>query len=98
MYICRIRWTPANISQAEDRAHRIGQKSSVNVYHYVIDGSIDCYLAKKDIRKQEIIDKSLNYKIESIDLFDIIDTNNIKNDSINNNSKPIEINAIDTLF
>ncbi len=91
-------WTPANISQAEDRAHRIGQKSSVNVYHYVIDGSIDCYLAKKILEKQEIIDKSLNYKIESIDLFDIIDTNNNKNDSINNNSKPIEINAIDTLF
>lgn len=91
-------WTPANISQAEDRAHRIGQKSSVNVYHYVIDGSIDCYLAKKILEKQEIIDKSLNYKIESIDLFDIIDTNNNKNYSINNNSKPIEINAIDTLF
>jgi len=91
-------WTPANISQAEDRAHRIGQKSSVNVYHYVIDGSIDCYLAKKILEKQEIIDKSLNYKIESIDLFDIIDTNNKKNDNINNNSKSIEINAIDTLF
>ena len=91
-------WTPANISQAEDRAHRIGQKSSVNVYHYVIDGSIDCYLAKKILEKQEIIDKSLNYKIESIDLFDIIDINNNKNYSINNNSKPIEINAIDTLF
>jgi len=66
-------WTPASISQAEDRAHRIGQKTSVNIYHYVMQGSIDGYLAKKIIEKQEIIDKSINYKSpESIDMFEII--------------------------
>ena len=30
-----LHWTPANLIQAEDRAHRIGQKSCVNV-HYLI--------------------------------------------------------------
>lgn len=78
-------WTPASISQAEDRAHRIGQKNSVNVYHYVIDGSIDCYLAKKIIEKQEIIDKSLNYKIETIDIFDTIKDIKNNNELITNN-------------
>ena len=89
-------WTPANISQAEDRAHRIGQKSSVNVYHYVIDGSIDCYLAKKILEKQEIIDKSLNYKIENIDMFDIIPEKNDKN-NIDKQQKHIEKNEIEPL-
>jgi SWI/SNF-related matrix-associated actin-dependent regulator 1 of chromatin subfamily A len=34
-------WTPGEIIQAEDRAHRIGQASSVNVYFLHIKDSID---------------------------------------------------------
>ena len=34
-------WTPGEIIQAEDRAHRIGQASSVNVYFLHIKKSID---------------------------------------------------------
>lgn len=30
-----MHWTPSQLLQAEDRAHRIGQKSCVNV-HYLI--------------------------------------------------------------
>lgn len=68
-------WSPANVTQAEDRAHRIGQQDSVNVYHYIMIGSIDQYLAKKIVEKQEIIDKSLNYKVADIDIFDVIQNN-----------------------
>jgi len=32
-------WTPADLSQAEDRAHRIGQKRAVNVYWLTVDGN-----------------------------------------------------------
>lgn len=39
--------------------HRIGQKSCVFVYHVVIQGSIDAYIAQMNIRKQDIIDKAL---------------------------------------
>lgn len=53
-------WVPANLTQAEDRAHRIGQTDSVLVQHIVIDGSIDSTLAKRIVGKQNIIDKALN--------------------------------------
>lgn len=49
-------WTPAAMSQAEDRAHRLGQKDTVNVHHLVLDGSIDAKMAQILIRKQAIID------------------------------------------
>jgi len=53
-------WVPGNLSQAEDRCHRIGQLGSVTVQHIVLEGSIDEKLAQAIIRKQEIIEKALN--------------------------------------
>lgn len=53
-------WTPGNISQAEDRCHRIGQKDCVTVQHIVLAGSLDERLAAVVIEKQEIIDKALD--------------------------------------
>ena len=53
-------WVPANLSQAEDRAHRIGQTDSVLVQHIVIDGSMDSTLAKRVVGKQNMIDKAMN--------------------------------------
>lgn len=55
-------WVPANLTQAEDRAHRIGQTDNVLVQHIVVDGSIDATLAKRIVEKQNIADKSLNYE------------------------------------
>ncbi len=52
-------WTPAVMTQAEDRAHRIGQTSEVSIYHIVIDNSIDAYIAEKLIEKQEYMDALL---------------------------------------
>ena len=34
-------WTPAMMIQAEDRAHRIGQKQNVNIYYLHGSGTVD---------------------------------------------------------
>ncbi|KVH96404.1 HARP domain-containing protein [Cynara cardunculus var. scolymus] len=36
-----LSWTPGDIIQAEDRAHRIGQASSVNVYYLLANDTVD---------------------------------------------------------
>ena len=53
-------WSPSNVTQAEDRTHRIGQKNSVLIQHLVIDGSIDARMARKLVQKQSVIDAALN--------------------------------------
>jgi hypothetical protein len=55
-------WVPGNVSQAEDRCHRIGQLDTVLVHHLVLDGSVDANLVEKLIIKQAIIDKALDEK------------------------------------
>jgi SWI/SNF-related matrix-associated actin-dependent regulator 1 of chromatin subfamily A len=53
-------WTPGNMSQCEDRAHRIGQLQSVLVQHLVIRGSIDARIAKILTSKQAVLDAVLD--------------------------------------
>jgi SWI/SNF-related matrix-associated actin-dependent regulator 1 of chromatin subfamily A len=53
-------WVPGNLSQAEDRAHRIGQAESVLVQHLVLEESIDATILRRVIGKQEVIDKALD--------------------------------------
>ncbi len=53
-------WTPASISQAEDRTHRIGQTNSVLIQHLVLDGSLDSNMAKMLVEKQSIIDAAMD--------------------------------------
>lgn len=55
-----IDWTPGIMSQAEDRAHRIGQINAVLVQHIVLDGSIDANLVQTIVGKQKIIDEALD--------------------------------------
>lgn len=52
-------WVPGNITQAEDRCHRIGQSDSVLVQHIVLDGSIDAKMAKTLVAKQDVADRAL---------------------------------------
>ena len=54
-------WTPAALSQAEDRCHRIGQKDSVLVQHMVLEGSIDARMAQRLVEKQAVIDQILDH-------------------------------------
>ncbi len=59
-------WSPANMLQAEDRIHRIGQKSNVNIFYVVFNESVDAYIIKKNMLKQEIQDDILNYTEEDL--------------------------------
>jgi SWI/SNF-related matrix-associated actin-dependent regulator 1 of chromatin subfamily A len=53
-------YVPGNVSQAEDRCHRIGQRDHVLVYHVVLDGSMDQKLAETLVEKQTVIDAALD--------------------------------------
>ena len=53
-------WVPGNMTQAEDRLHRIGQCWPVLVQHLVLEGSLDCRLAKVLVEKQEVLDRATN--------------------------------------
>jgi SWI/SNF-related matrix-associated actin-dependent regulator 1 of chromatin subfamily A len=53
-------WVPGNLSQAEDRLHRIGQHNNVLVQHLVFDDSIDARMAHTLIEKQTVIDQALD--------------------------------------
>ncbi|XP_026456583.1 SWI/SNF-related matrix-associated actin-dependent regulator of chromatin subfamily A-like protein 1 isoform X2 [Papaver somniferum] len=41
VFFAELSWTPGDIIQAEDRAHRIGQVSSVNVYFLLANDTVD---------------------------------------------------------
>lgn len=53
-------WVPGNVVQAEDRAHRIGQKDSVLVQHLVLEGSLDSIIANRIVEKADMIDAALD--------------------------------------
>jgi len=57
-------WVPANMTQAEDRCHRIGQKNAVLVQHLVLDGSLDARMAKVVVRKQKIVNMALDAPVQ----------------------------------
>lgn len=67
-------WVPGNMTQAEDRCHRIGQANSVLVQHLVLESSIDSNLAKTLVRKQAIIDKALDVEASHEPLIPSTDT------------------------
>lgn len=56
-------WVPGDMSQAEDRAHRIGQIDNVLVYHCVIQGTIDATMIHKLVKKQAVMDAALDDKM-----------------------------------
>ncbi len=51
---------PGAMSQREDRAHRIGQKNSVNVRLFVQDGTLSARMAKILVRKQDVLSRGLD--------------------------------------
>lgn len=76
---CELDWVPANLTQAEDRAHRHGQKDNVLVQHLVLEGSLDSVMAKRIISKQKVIDMALDsYHEPEEELFDLPDDSEVK--------------------
>lgn len=63
-----LTYVPAEIQQAEDRAHRIGQRNSVLVQHLVLEGSIDANMSRAIVEKMGVIEKALDEHIELPDL------------------------------
>ncbi|WP_298442500.1 SNF2-related protein [Ferrimicrobium sp.] len=57
-------WVPGNLSQAEDRCYRIGQRNSVLVQHLLVDGSIDALMADTILAKQAVLDEALDQRHE----------------------------------
>jgi SWI/SNF-related matrix-associated actin-dependent regulator 1 of chromatin subfamily A len=56
-------WVPANVTQAEDRCHRIGQLDSVLCQHIVLAGSLDAKMSRTIVSKQRIADQALDKKV-----------------------------------
>jgi SWI/SNF-related matrix-associated actin-dependent regulator 1 of chromatin subfamily A len=51
---------PGRLTQAEDRAHRIGQRTSVLVQHLIADGSLCARMAQIAVRKQAVLSRVLD--------------------------------------
>lgn len=49
-----LSWTPSDISQAEDRCHRIGQTEAVFIQHVLVENSFDHRLLEILLEKQQI--------------------------------------------
>ncbi|XP_034533315.1 DNA annealing helicase and endonuclease ZRANB3 [Notolabrus celidotus] len=57
-------WNPGHIKQAEDRAHRIGQTSSVNVHYLIANGTFDTVMWSMLNRKETVTGSTLNGRKE----------------------------------
>jgi SWI/SNF-related matrix-associated actin-dependent regulator 1 of chromatin subfamily A len=50
-------WTPATVTQCEDRTHRMGQTADhIMVQHLTLEGSLDARMAHIILEKQEVMD------------------------------------------
>lgn len=61
-----LHWTPGILVQAEDRAHRIGQLSSVNVHYLVASGTIDDIIWPSVVHKVEVVSAICDGKIQKL--------------------------------
>jgi SNF2 family DNA or RNA helicase len=52
-------WNPAVEDQATDRAHRIGQRRTVNVHHLIVEGTVEDRISALLERKRELTEAVL---------------------------------------
>lgn len=60
LVFAELDWSPADMEQAEDRIHRIGQEFVAFIHYLVIRGSMEAGMVGILIEKQEIISIALN--------------------------------------
>ena len=61
-----MEWSPETHNQAMDRAHRIGQTGTVNVYYYIAKGTIEEDIMEVLESKKEIMDQILEGKRDKV--------------------------------
>ncbi|KAL4471126.1 hypothetical protein ABPG72_006507 [Tetrahymena utriculariae] len=71
-----MHWTPAIMQQAEDRAHRIGQKNPVTCHYLIGEQTLDNMLYKKIEQKLQIVGaildgKTTNLKFDETDVLNL---------------------------
>ncbi|XP_048024130.1 DNA annealing helicase and endonuclease ZRANB3 isoform X1 [Megalobrama amblycephala] len=57
-------WNPGHIKQAEDRAHRIGQTTTVHIHYLIAKGTFDTVMWAMLNRKETVTGSALNGKKE----------------------------------
>ena len=70
-------WNPAIEAQATDRAHRIGQKQAVTVYHLIAEGTIEEKIQRMHEQKRELVENILestdmSYKLTGEELLKLV--------------------------
>lgn len=70
-------WNPAIEAQATDRAHRIGQRQTVTVYHLIAEGTIEEKIQRLHERKralvQDILDSTdMSHKLTGEELLNMV--------------------------
>ena len=61
-------WKAGQLVQAEDRAHRVGQVSSVNIHYLLADGSVDDIVWRSVQNKLELVGRVLNGVEDNLEL------------------------------
>lgn len=68
MLFAELHWTPAVLIQAEDRIHRIGQKSAVNIHYLIGDKTLDPLMLRQLERKIDTVGRILDGTVDRLNL------------------------------